>query len=288
MKKILVTGATGFMGSVVVQTLLKKIPSSHIHVLSRQEEKMAAMKALGIHTFTGSYEDVHSLERAMIGVDTVLLISGGDKGDRLQEHKNVIDTAKKAGVQNIAYTSRALRDRSSLHNTLMKDHFDTEDYIRQSGLQYIVFQNALYMEFLQFILNSDQLGQGIRLPVGDGRVSFTLRAEQAEAMAQVLLNDDFNNQTYTFTNTETYSFFDVAAALSTLSGKDINYFPVELQVFEEMMKQKQLPEPLIKKMSGFLCDISNSQEAVISSDLESKLGRKPALLKEGLKIVFGF
>ncbi len=288
MNKILVTGATGQMGSTVIKTLLKKIPAQKINVLSRKEEKLAELKSIGLNTFVGSYDDVVSLEKAMDEVDTVLLISSGDQGDRMQEHRNVVDTAKKCAVQNIAYSSRALRDRTTLQNKLMQDHFNTEDYIKESGLNYTIFQNGLYMEFLQFFVNKDSIEKGIFLPIGDGKVAFTLRADQAEAMANVLMNEPFENKTYQFTNNETYSFFDVANILSLLSGKEIKYTPIELTAFIETMKQRGLPDAAINKMGGFLLDIKNNQEAVVTNDLENKLGRKPASLKEGLKILFEF
>ena len=287
MNKILVTGATGQMGSTVITTLLKKIIPQQINVISRKEEKLVELKSKGMNTFIGSYEDVASLEKAMTGVDTVLLISGGDQGDRMKEHKNVVDAAKKAGIKNIAYTSRALKDRTTLKNKLMQDHFDTEDYIKQSGMNYTIFQNGLYMEFLQFFVNKDHIEKGIFLPTGDGKVAFTLRADQAEAMANVLLNENFENKTYQFTNNETYSFFDVADILSELLKKEIKYTPIELSIFEENMKQRGLPTTVITKMGGFLMDIKNNQETVVTDDLKNKLGRKPASLKEGLKVLFG-
>ena len=112
MNKILVTGATGHLGSAVIEILLKKISSNQISIITRKEEKQATFQAKGFNAFLGSYDDVVSLENAMGGVDTVLLISSGDQGDRMQEHKNVVDTAKKMGVKCIAYTSRCLHDRS--------------------------------------------------------------------------------------------------------------------------------------------------------------------------------
>ena len=286
MDNILVTGATGHMGKVVIKTLLKKLRPHQINVISRKADGLTQLKEQGVNTFVGSYDDVASLEKAMAGVDTVLLISAGDQGDRMQEHRNVIETAIRSGVQHIAYTSRALRDRSALSNKLMEDHFNTEDMIRQSGLHYTIFQNALYMEFLQYFVTKDQMEKGIHLPVGDGRVAFTLRADQAEAMANVLLSERFENKTYQFTNKETYSFFDVAGLLSELSGKGVKYTPIELTTFDDTLKQRGLPEPAIKKMGGFLMDIKNSQEAVVSHDLEEKLGRAPTTLKNGLKMLF--
>ena len=286
MNKILVTGATGQMGTVVIKTLLQKLAPNQINVISRTQEKLTELKSKGLNTFIGNYDDANSLESAMVGVDTVLLISGGDQGDRMQEHKNVIDSAKKLGVKNIAYTSRALKDRTTLQNKLMQDHFDTEDYIKQSGLNYTIFQNGLYMEFLQFFVNKDQMEKGIFLPTGDGKVAFTLRADQAEAMGNVLINEAFENKTYQFTNCETYSFFDVANLLSELSGKEIKYTPIELSAFEETLKKRGLPDAVILKMGGFLLDIKANQETLITNDLEIKLGRKSTTLKEGLKLLF--
>jgi NAD(P)H dehydrogenase (quinone) len=288
MKKILVTGATGQMGSTVIKTLLKKIAPQQINVISRKEEKLTELKSHGLNTFLGSYDDIITLEKAMDGVDTVLLISSGDQGDRMLEHRNVVDTAKKCGLQNIAYTSRALRDRTTLQNKLMEDHFNTEDYIKESGLHYTIFENSLYMEFLQSFVNKDQMEKGIFLPTGEGKVAFTLRADQAEAMANVLMNESFENKTYKFTNNETWSFFDVANILSSLSGKDLKYTPIELSAFSETMKQRGLPDAAINKMGGFLMDIKDNQEAVVTNDLENKLGRKPTTLQEGLKVIFGF
>ncbi len=81
MNKILITGATGQMGSTVIKTLLKKIAPQQINVIFRKEEKLAELKSKGLNTFVGNYDDVASLEKAMDAVDTVLLISSGDQGD---------------------------------------------------------------------------------------------------------------------------------------------------------------------------------------------------------------
>lgn len=288
MNKILVTGATGHLGNAVIETLLKKISAHKISIITRQEEKRAQFGAKGFNAHTGSYDDLASLENAMAGVDTVLLISSGDQGDRMQEHKNVVDAAKKNNVKRIAYTGRSLRDRSTLANKLMAEHFQTEDYIKGSGLNYIFFRNILYMDAIpQFIGGNIALERGIYLPAGEGRVAYALRSEMGEAMANVLLNEPFDNKVYNFTGNETWSFYDISSALTELSGKEVNYTAIEATAFFKMMKQRNLPEPVIKKIVDFITDIKNNQEADISSDLEKHLGRKPTGLKEGLKLLFG-
>lgn len=288
MNKILVTGATGHLGSSVIETLIKKNPSSQISIITRNPEKRVAFLAKGFNSFIGSYDDLITLENAMDGIDTVLLISSGDQGDRMQEHKNVIDTAKKKGVKNIAYTSRCLNDRNTLVNRLMVEHFDTEDYIIASGLEYTFFRNILYMDAIpQFIGGNIALENGIYLPAGDGEVSFALRSEMGEAMANVLLNEAFENKIYNFTGDKTYSFYDIARVLTELTGKEVKYTDVETDVFKAMMKQRNLPRPVIQKIVGFITDIKHNQEAVIYNDLLNQLGRKPTGLKDGLKILFG-
>ncbi len=288
MNKILVTGASGHLGSSVIKTLLTKISPNQISILTRNEEKRVEFQSKGFNAFLGSYDNVVDLENAMKGIDTVLLISSGDEGDRMQEHRNVVDTAKKAGVKYIAYTSRCLSNRNTLVNKLMIEHFKTEDYIVASGLSHTFFRNILYMDAIpQFIGGGSALEKGIFLPAGDGKVSFALRSEMGEAMANVLLNAKTENKTYNFTGDKTYSFYDIATALTEIKGKEVKYTDVETEIFTGMMKQRNLPEFVIQKIIDFITDIKHNQEANIYSDLENQLGRKPTGLKDGLKILFG-
>ena len=277
------------MGGVVIENLLKKIPAQQINTLTRKAEKQLEFQTKGFNSFLGDYNDIASLEKAMSGVDTVLLISSGDQGDRMQEHKNVVDTAKKTGVTAIAYTSRSLKDRATLTNKLMDEHFQTEDYIKESGLKFIIFQNALYMEVLPYYIGKSAFDSGGFVQVaGEGKVAFTFRDDQSEAMANVLSNEKAENQTYRLTANKAYSLYDAADTLSELSGKKVTYTPVEVDVYRETMKQQGLPEAMVNKIVDFNIDIRNGQESIVTSDLEIKLGRKPTSLEEGLKVLFGF
>ena len=286
MKNILVTGATGILGTAFIKSLLKQMQPNQISVITRKEEKRAELEKQGFQAYLGDYNDTTALEKAMNGVDTVLLISSGDQGDRMQEHKNVVNSAKKMKVKNIAYTSRSLVNRERLSNKLMEEHFLTEDYIKQSGLNYIIFQNALYMDTIPVFVGQEVFQKGIFMPAGNGKVAFALREEQAEAMANTMLNEPFENQTYKFTGNEAYSFYDVAKALTELSGKEVKYNAVEVADFKSNMMQKGLPEPMVQKIVDFNVDIKNGQEATVTNELEKKLDRKPTNLKEGLKQLF--
>ena len=284
---ILITGATGNLGSAVIDNLLKKTPAANIAALVRDEAKGAHLKEMGISVRIGNYDDIASLVAAMQGIDSVLLISGGGQNG-LQQHKNVVDAAVQAGVKSIAYTGRALRDRNTLVNPLMVRHFETEDYIRASGLAYTLFRNILYMDVLPGYTGESPWQEGLQLCAGEGKVSYALRSEMGEAMANVLLEDNYANRTYHFTGSELYSFYDVAAALSALAEKPVTYTPISVEAFTARMEAAGKPPFVVQLLSHFLIDIEAGQEMMLAPDLEVALGRKPAGLSQGLKQIFKF
>ena len=286
MKNILVTGATGILGTTVLQILLQERAPGTLNVLTRSEEKRARLQAQGLNAFLGDYNDVPALEQAMQGLDTVLLISAGDQGNRMQEHQNVIQAAQQAGVSQIAYTGRSLQNRETLANKLMEEHFLTEDLIKASGLKYILFQNALYMDVVPLFVGQNVFETGIQLPAGNGKVAYALRSEQAEAMGNVLLHQEFENQTYRFTGSAAYSFYEVAEALSQISGKEVRYHAPDVNTFEAALRARGLPEAAIQKIAAFNADIKAGQEATVTRDLAAQLGRAPADLETGLKALY--
>ena len=283
---ILITGATGQLGSIVIDFLLKKRSPSQLVALVRDENKASDLKEKGVAIRVGNYDDTFSLDKAMQGIEKVLLIAGTDEDKRVQQHQNVVNAAKKAGVQLIAYTSRTLKDRSTVANQLMEGHFQTEDYIKASGVSYILFRNVLYMDAIPQFVGPTVFDTGIHLPAGQGSVSFALRRELGEAIANALVAGGNANRVYQLTGSESCSFGDVAAALSDLSGKEVRYTPAEKSVFAEQMKGRGVPESRIQRVIGFMSDIKNGQEDELSPDLENLLNRKPASLHEGLKILF--
>ncbi|MBC3787570.1 SDR family oxidoreductase [Spirosoma utsteinense] len=280
---ILVTGATGHLGAATIHFLLKKMPASQVAALVRDADKAAALTERGVTIRVGHYDDTASLDRAMQGVEKVLLIAGTDEENRVQQHKNVVDAAKKAGVPFIAYTSRTLKDRSTMANLLMEGHFQTEDYIIASGLTYALFRNVLYMDVIPQFVGASVFETGIHLPAGEGKVPFALRDEMGEAMANVLAADSSGSAIYNFTGSEGYSFADVAAVLTDLSGKRVKYTPAEPSVFETQLAGRGVPDVIVQRVIRFLTDIKNGQEDDVYPDLENLLGRKPASLREGLK-----
>ncbi len=283
---LLITGATGHLGSAIIDCLLHQLPATQIAGLVRDSHKAAALQAKGVRVCLGSYDDVASLDQAMQGIDKVLLIAGTDEEHRLQQHQNVVDAAKKAGVQWLGYTSRTLKDRTTMANQLMQGHFQTEDAIKASGLAYSLFRNVLYMDAIPLFVGQQVFETGIYLPAGQGKVSFALRREQGEAIANVLAADTPAKPLYQLTGREAYSFADVAATLTDLSGKSVTYTAAEVPAFAQGLKARGLPEVAVGRIIGFMTDIKNGQEDEISADLAQLLGRQPATLHAGLKELY--
>ncbi|RAK62389.1 SDR family oxidoreductase [Hymenobacter edaphi] len=283
---ILITGATGHLGSATLDFLLQKRPAAQVAALVRDEHKAVDLKAKGVELRVGSYDDPASLDRAMQGVEKVLLIAGTDEERRVQQHQNVIDAAQKAGVRWVGYTSRTLKDRATMANQLMEGHFQTEDYLKASGLAYSLFRNVLYLDAVPQFVGPQVWDKGIYLPAGQGRVPFALRREMGEALATVLAAAPPARPLYTLTGSESYGFADVAAALSDLSGKPVAYTAAEVPAFAQQLQGRGLPETVVERIIGFLTDIKNGQEDQVSPDLAHLLGRKPTGLRAGLKELY--
>lgn len=287
MSKLLITGATGHLGTATIRQLLQKTSADKIVAFARDEHKAKDLIAKGVEVRYGNFDDPDSLEKAVQGIDKVLLISTVDV-HRYRQHKNVVDAAKKAGVRRIAYTSGVLKDvnASPLKNHL-KSHFQTEDYIKESGLSYTILGNTLYAEVIPVYVGDKVFETGVYLPAGNGKVPFALRREMGEATANALLQDGSENKIYHLTGGKLYSYRDVAKVLTEISGKTVRYVEAKRTTFEEQLKQAEVSDMIISIVSGFNTDIKNHQYEIVSDDLENLLGKKPATLKEALTEIYG-
>ena len=136
---ILVTGATGHLGGHVVSHLKQQLALNQFAVLARNIDKAKGYVEQGVEVRWGDFNEPQSLAKAFAGVSKLLLISTMDM-NRLEQHKNVVDAAMQAGVQHIIYTGLAIQNiDTSAVKDLMISHFQTEDYIRESGLNYTFY-----------------------------------------------------------------------------------------------------------------------------------------------------
>ncbi len=283
---ILITGATGKPGRVVIDTLIKKMPPNKIAALERDANKAADLKSLGVNIKVGEYDNKQSLDEAMYGIEKVLLISGGNAPNLVEQHTNVVEAAKKAGVKCFAYTGRALKDRATLVSKFMDTHFQTDDIVMASGMNFNLFRNSLYMDSLPFSLGPNVADSGIHLPVGNGKVAFAMRTDLGEAIANVLMQEGCNNRIYNFTGAEAYSYDDVAAALSEIMGITIKYNEVGPAEFVKQLIGRGVTEKIAHHVLDSMTDIRKGQEDDVTKDMEEALGRKPTTIKDGLKMIY--
>ena len=284
---ILVTGATGNLGKAVVTQLLKKTAASNIAILARDAHKTIDLKKVGVEIRISDFDNPSSLLKALKGIDQVLLISGTDPINRFLQHKNVVDAALKNGIKRIAYTSIAMNDFSTSANQfLMQSHFQTEDYIQASQVNYTFYRNNLYADTILMFAGENPFETGISLPTGHGKVGFALRREIGEAIANDLVICESGNRIYQMTGSQSYSYSDIAFELSKISGSDVFYNDLKANEYKEILKKYEIPEEYIQMYSAFTEDIISDQHDIVSSDLEKLLARKPIQFSDALKELY--
>jgi NAD(P)H dehydrogenase (quinone) len=220
--RILVTGASGQLGRLVIDHLLKIMPPSQIIAMARSREAVADLASRGVEVRAADYAKPETLEGAFAGVDRVLLISSSEVGQRLPQHRNVIAAAKQAGVKLLAYTSVLRADTSALG--LAAEHRQTEAELRDSGIPFVLLRNGWYTENYAASIPSALALGAVFGSAGDGRISSAARADYAEAAARVLTaREDQAGRIYELAGDQSYSLAQFAAEIARQSGKPVAY-----------------------------------------------------------------
>lgn len=289
MSNILVTGATGHLGSIVVAELLKRTAAGNLSVLVRDPAKAAAWQEKGVKVLTGNYNDYDSLVAAFQHVDRLYFISGNEIADRLQQHENVVKAAVAAKVGHVFYTSfqRKTEDGTSAIQVVADSHLKTEAALKASGLTYTFLLHTLYADMLPVFMGAKVLDTGIFLPARDGKVAYATRQDMGEAGAILLLGTGHENKAYDLAAGITYSFGDIAKILSELSGKEIQYISPSGADFIAKLTELGVPGEMAQITAAFCEGIAKGEFDLPDNTLESILGRKPTELKAFLKTAYG-
>ncbi|MDR6735232.1 SDR family oxidoreductase [Sphingobacterium sp. 2149] len=290
---MLITGATGQFGGKAVEHLLNKgVQPSQITLLVRDAEKAKKFEAKGINIRIGDYQNEASLMMAMQDIDKLFLVSSNDKQayeNRTVHHKAVIDAAKQANVKHIFYTSfvRIPGYEQSAIAGFQQSHVDTEATLKDSGITYTILQNGIYFEMLPIFTGADVAKNGtILFPAGNGKASYVLREELAEAAAHVLTTEGHENKTYSLTNTTSFNFHDVAEAIGNTIDKDISYVSPDVAEYEAILKQANVPEAFAGVFSMWALAQAQGTMDVEDDTLEQFLGRKPTSLQQFINILY--
>lgn len=279
---IVVTGATGQLGRHVITALLAGgVPAAEIVATGRAVEKLAEFASQGVEVKAVDYSDADSVAAAVQGATRVLLISGSEVGQRLAQHKTVIDAAKAAGVELLAYTSIANADTTGMK--LAGEHQETEALLRESGVPFVLLRNGWYLENYTEQLQGTLAQGGLAGSAGDGKVSAASRADYAAAAAAVLTADDQAGKVYELGGDVAFSLPELAAEISAATGQDIAYNDLPAADYAGLLVSVGVPEGFAAILADSDLGIARGDLLVSSGDLARLIGRPTTSLAESVR-----
>lgn len=275
---ITIMGATGHLGGLVIGSLLKQgYPASEIVAVGRNERRLAELTDIGVSTRRADYGDSGTLDAALAGSDSLLLISASEIGQRFVQHQGVIDAAQRAGISHLAYTSIANADTSS--TILAREHLQTEQYLQTSNLDYVVLRNGWYHEnYTQQI--PTYLERGIVGSGGHGQVSGAARADYAEAAAAVMTTAWSTKKVFELGGFA-YTLEVLAAEIARQTGREVRYTDLPVEIYQGIL-ESALPTPVAEMLADADRGLAAGDLLVSSNDLADLIGHPPATLAEAV------
>lgn len=278
---ILVTGASGHLGRLVISSLLAKgVKPENIVAMVRSANKVADLANKGIQVREADYTDSTALDSAFRGVSRALLISSSEVGQRFAQHMNVIKAAKSAAVEQLVYTSILNATQSVL--ALAKEHQQTEAALVASGLNYVILRNGWYLE--NYTENAGPVIESGLLAgaAGNGKVSAASRADYAEAAATVLTTDVAAGSVFELAGDISFTMEEYAVALSTASGKPVTYQDMPKQAYEELLVEIGVPGPFANILADSDAGIATGALFNETRQLSTLIGRPTTSIEQAI------
>jgi len=257
---IAVTGASGQLGSLVLEGLLEVVQPDQLIAVVRSPEKAARFASRGVQVRRGDFSMPETLAPALAGVKRLLLVSGTDLGERVAQHRAVIEAAKAAGVELIAYTSVLRADITTL--PMADEHRETEELLRNSGVPYVLLRNGWYIENYTERLAMPLATGAFVGAAGDGRIAAAARADYAAAAVRVLTTEGQHGKTYELAGDHPFTMKDLAAAVSEWAGRTLPYNNMSAAEYRDVLAKAGVPEIFIKVAVG-------TDVAIARGDLDS-------------------
>lgn len=279
---IVVTGATGQLGRLTVEALLRHgIPAADIIATGRDIAGIKDLTDRGITVRRADFADTDGLADAFAGADRLLLISASvPVGERVANHRRVIDAAASAGVSLVAYTSTTHADTAT--TVIGATHSETEAYLRDRGIPSVLLRNGWYLEnytsqLPQILQNGAVVGAA-----GEGRISAASRADYAEAAAVVLTTEGHTGAVYELGGDESFTLTELAAAISAAAGEQVAYADLPVADFAQVLAAAGLPAELAEVLADADRGMNRGEMYTDSGDLRRLIGRPPVTLAEAL------
>lgn len=280
---IVITGATGQLGRLVIASLLKTVPASGIVAAVRNVEKAKDIAEMGVQVRHADYSLPATWDAALQCADKLLLISSSEIGQRAAQHRTVIEAAQRAGVGFLAYTSVLHADASSLG--LAAEHRETEALLRASEVPFALLRNGWYTENYTASIPSALANGAFYGCAGAGRISSAARADYAEAAAAVLTADNQAGRVYELAGDTAYILTELAAEISHQSGKNIGYVNLPEAEYIKALVSAGLPEVIADLLADSDTAASNGALFDDSRQLSTLIGRPTTALAAAVAAV---
>ncbi|MBU8865641.1 SDR family oxidoreductase [Paenarthrobacter aromaticivorans] len=279
---IVITGATGQLGRLVIEALLDRgVPAGGIVAAGRSIGKLADLAGHRVKVISMDYEDAASVARALKGASRILLISSSEVGQRVEQHRTVIEAARDEGVELLAYTSIANADTTGMK--LAAEHQATESILVESGVPFALLRNSWYLENYTGQL-SVTLAQGaLAGSAGNGKVSAASRADYANAAAAVLLAEDQAGKVYELGGDESFTMNDLAAEITAVSGQTIIYKDLPVDDYIGLLTGVGVPESFAHILADSDLGIARGDLLVTGGDLRRLIGRQATSLSQAVR-----
>lgn len=277
---IVVTGATGQLGKLVLEELLKTLPASQIVAAVRDPQKAPDFAAKGIEVRQADYARPESLIAAFAGAEKVLLISSSEVGQRVAQHQAVADAARAAGVKLLVYTSILNADSSNL--LLSQEHKATEAYLRASSVPFTLLRNGWYTENHTGSLAAAVEHGAILGAAEEGRFATATREDYAAAAAAVLTGKGHENKVYELGGDEPYTLAELAAEVARQTGKPVTYKNLPQAEYAKALTGFGLPEGLAGAIADADAGASRGELDTRSHDLSKLIGRSTTSLQQAV------
>lgn len=279
---ILITGASGQLGQIILDQLLEA-DAQNIIATTRSPEKLADYAAKGVEVRAADFDDPESLATAFAGADRLLLISTdalGVPGKRLNQHKAAVTAAQEAGVSHIAYTSLMNADNSPV--TFAPDHDGTEKAIAATSMSYTILRENLYMELLIQELNMGLKSGHLYNARGEGKAAYVTRHDIARAAVADMTSSFDGRRTLDITGPVALSSAEIAELASTIIGEALKHVPVPLEGVIQGMVDAGVPQPVAEVFASFDTAIAQGKLSPASSAVEDLSGTKPTSIADFL------
>jgi NAD(P)H dehydrogenase (quinone) len=274
---LLITGATGHLGRLVVEQLLAAgVPAGDITATGRATDKVKDLADRGVQVRAVDFGDPAAVRAAVAGADRVLLVSAMEPGGRVALHRNVIDAAREAGTGLLAYTSIVNADTTTIR--LAADHQATEQLLRDSGVPYVLLRNSWYHENYTDRLPAFLAQGAIPGSAGEGRISAAARADYAAAAVRVLTTDGHAGQAYELGGDEPFTLAQLAAEITAQSGKGVRYTDLPEAEYAEALKAHGAPELIAHMVAETDAATAHGALYTASGDLTALTGRPATTL----------